>query len=363
MPEEWFVRVLGREYGPVDLETLREWTVDGRLIATNEVRRASESDWVQAATALRDLFAPPPLPPPEPEPLERQRSLGGILAEARRIYAKGFWTFAGLAALFGIPLLGFKVSWAFTNFRPDAPLSDSGRIAAAVAILMGAAFIATWPLFVAGLQFATAELAAGRPVRLREVLRRAINFWPRIAQLCLITYSAFLFWVGMPLVVAVGAAVQPTAIGLLFAVLALAAGLFMFSRLFVNFLFWQQTATIGGLPALDALQLSKEVARSGRAASWFERPIARGVILLLLWFAVDVFVSLVVQTPFVIARALPAESLEQAVQMMQALLKAQDPDALTITALCLAEIIETLLRPLLGIAFVVLYFDAKTRER
>jgi len=30
MPDEWMVRVEGREYGPVDLETLREWKNEGR---------------------------------------------------------------------------------------------------------------------------------------------------------------------------------------------------------------------------------------------------------------------------------------------------------------------------------------------
>ena len=365
MPEEWFVRVLGEEYGPVDLETLREWKADGRLIATNEVRCARESEWVQAGT-LGELFGPatpPPLPAPEAQPVERRRTFSQILAETCRIYLRGFGTFTGLAALVGIPWLGLNLAVAFTNFGSDAPLSGSGRIAAAVAVIMVAALLVTKPLFIAGLQFATAEIAAGRRARLRDVIRRAVNFWPRIAQLCLITYSAFAFWTIMPLVVAVGAAVQPTAIGLLLALLCLAAGVFMFGRLFVNFLFWQQTATLGALPGLDALQESRQVARSGRAAPWFERPLSRGAILASLWLVVDTAIAAAVQLPFLVVRLLPAQTLEQGVEMLQALMKAPQPDGLTIATYVVSIGVDTILRPLLGIAFVVLYFDAKTRER
>ena len=364
MAEEWFVRVLDKEYGPVDLETLREWQADGRLIPTNEVRRGRDAEWVPAET-LRELFVPtpPPLPSPEPERLERRRSFAQVMAETCRVYARGFATFAGLSALVGIPSLGFKLALAFTNLRSDAPLSGGGRFAAAVAVMMVAALLVTWPIFVAGLQFATAELAAGRRVRLRETIGRAVNFWPRIAQLCLITYSAFLFWMGMPLLVAIGAAVQPTTVGLLLALLCLAAGLFMFGRLFVNFLFWQQTATIGGLHGLDALQASKELARSGRAAPWFERPLFRGAMLASLWLVIDVAIAAAVQMPFLIVRLMPMQSLEQAIEMLQALMRAQQPDALMIATYVVGESVDTILRPLLGIAFVVLYFDAKTRER
>ena len=363
MEEEWFVRVLGKEYGPVDLETLREWQADGRLIPTNEVRRASETEWVQAAT-VPDLFSPP-VPPPAPveevAPVERRRSFGEILAETCRIYFRGFLTFVGLAALVGIPTLGFWLSLGFTNLGSNAPATASTRIAAALAVVMAVAVLVTKPLFIGGVQFATAELAAGRRVRLRDILRRAINFWPRIAQLCLITYSAFLFWAGMPLIVALGAVAQPTALSLLFAVLGLVVGTYMFGRLFINFLFWQQTATIGGLHGLEALQQSKEVARSGRDAPWFERPLYRGAILASLWVVLDFAVSMAVQLPFIIVRLLPAQSLEQGIAMMQELMKAQQPDALTIATYVVSVSVDTILRPLLGIAFVVLFFDATTR--
>src|SRR5260370_42310473 len=38
MPEQWIIRVEGREYGPADLATLREWKADGRVLPTNPAR-------------------------------------------------------------------------------------------------------------------------------------------------------------------------------------------------------------------------------------------------------------------------------------------------------------------------------------
>jgi len=48
MTEEWIVRVQGVEYGPANIETLREWKVEGRLLPANEARRASVNLWTTA---------------------------------------------------------------------------------------------------------------------------------------------------------------------------------------------------------------------------------------------------------------------------------------------------------------------------
>jgi hypothetical protein len=48
MGERWYVRVLDKEYGPVNAQTLREWKADGRLIAENELRRVGDREWTRA---------------------------------------------------------------------------------------------------------------------------------------------------------------------------------------------------------------------------------------------------------------------------------------------------------------------------
>src|SRR3954452_12893976 len=48
MSEEWIVRVHGTEYGPANIETLREWKAEGRLLPANEARRVNVDLWTTA---------------------------------------------------------------------------------------------------------------------------------------------------------------------------------------------------------------------------------------------------------------------------------------------------------------------------
>src|SRR5207237_3465349 len=55
MAEQWIIRVEGKEYGPADLATLREWKTDGRVLPTNPAR---EVDLDSAAVAISAKEAP-----------------------------------------------------------------------------------------------------------------------------------------------------------------------------------------------------------------------------------------------------------------------------------------------------------------
>ncbi len=57
--EEWIVRVQGTEYGPANIETLREWKAEGRLLPSNEARGANIDLWTTAAE-IPGLFSIPP---------------------------------------------------------------------------------------------------------------------------------------------------------------------------------------------------------------------------------------------------------------------------------------------------------------
>src|SRR4030095_11062507 len=85
--EEWIVRVEGREYGPANIDTLREWKAEGRVLPAHEARRADAELWILAAeipgpfeekrvatagSATVSGQAPPPL---------SSRGFGQILAE------------------------------------------------------------------------------------------------------------------------------------------------------------------------------------------------------------------------------------------------------------------------------------------
>ena len=57
MAEEWIVRVQGKEYGPANIDTLREWKREGRLLPENEARNMEADLWSTAAKPVRRPLA------------------------------------------------------------------------------------------------------------------------------------------------------------------------------------------------------------------------------------------------------------------------------------------------------------------
>ncbi len=363
----WFVRVEGKEFGPVDLDTLHEWRAEGRVIPQNYLRRDGESAWMLAST-LPELFPSNPRPPAlpnsesvrEPGELFRRRSLVEILSETFLIYRKGFWPFLILSLLVGVPSFAFQLSWSFVHFPETGATSNATRIAAVIAMVSLAALLVAWPIFIGGLQFGVKEIAEGRALSIGPLLRRAINYWPRIARLCAFVYGSFLFWTGLPVLFILSLLASPTLISILIALLALCFQVYMFSRLFINFLFWQQSCTIGDLDGAEALRESKELARSCTSEPFLQRPLYRGALIVSLWVVLLIAVAVLVELPFTMARFQGVTNFEDAYALMQKIMNAPVPDTLRILTDVLSSLAHTFLRPILGIAFVILYFDAKS---
>src|ERR1041385_5140674 len=96
--DEWIVRVQGREYGPANIDTLREWKAEGRLLPVNQARRADVDLWTTAAE-IPGLFEAGPLVTRvlANPPLQLSRhSFGEILTQTLQVYRKGFFQFLGL---------------------------------------------------------------------------------------------------------------------------------------------------------------------------------------------------------------------------------------------------------------------------
>ena len=365
MAEEWFVRVEDKEYGPVDLETLRQWKAEGRLIPQNPVRAAEDEVW-KTATDIPNLFvaAPPPVPVPsvsDPSQLYHRRTFGQIIAETCRIYGKGFGQFFALSLLIAVPSLGLQISMAYVHYSEGQPVSATTQIASAIAILMLVAILVSWPIFVAGLQFVVGEIAAGKRAPLRDILRRAVNHWPRVARLSLVVYGSYLFWSALPILAILSLISVPSVWSILFALLLLVFQVYMTGRLFINFMFWQQTSTLGRSEGAEALLESRTLARSRKSAPILERPLWRGAILASVWLLILIAVSVATELPFMMMRLQGITSFEQGYDTIMKLSQAVTPDRLTIASDVLSSLVHAALRPLLGIAFVVLYFDAKER--
>lgn len=357
MEPEWIVRVEGKEFGPVDFETLCAWRAEGRLIPTNELRQAGSEQWVLARD-IAGLFAAPAVAFPSIP----KRTLSQIIVETCRIYAKGFPQFFGLALLVAVPSFFMQVSLGFVNVSETAVVTNQSKWASAVAVVMMVCVFVAWPIFVAGLQFATAEIISGGRLRMRETLRRAVSFWPRLARLCVIVYASYIFWTLIP-VLAILALIsgESNIFMLVLALGILAFQIYMAGRLFVNFLFWQQTSTIGGLEGVKALRESKDLARSEAALPRMQRPLYLGAALASLWLLLLLAVSSAAELPFMLARLRAVTSLEDALTLLQALRNAPAPDALAIGSYAFSSLVHAALRPLLGISFIVLYFQAKRR--
>src|SRR4030095_15426442 len=295
--EEWIVRVDGREYGPANIDTLREWKAEGRVLPANEARRADAQLWTLAGE-IPGLFDVERLATASAAQLTRSidqgqalsalasRGFGKILTETFRIYARGFFQFLPLTLLVVCPSVcgQWIAMWTQTVRASDADL----RVLAAggFAFLMFIFSMAMWPVYIAGIQIFTVEIAAERRPGFFAALNEAVRFWPRVAALCIFVYGVFFLLILFALLIAamiVGGASSLFVIFLALALLVLQV--WMFGRFFINVLFWQQFAVLENTGVVDSLRESRNLAHSGRELPWFQRPMWRGVLIASLWFA------------------------------------------------------------------------------
>jgi len=361
MADRWVVRVGEKEYGPVELDTLGDWKREGRLLPTNEVRRESDGVWTTANT-IPELFGPPPLPAQTGHPLVRQRSFGEIIRDSFRIYKSAFLPFFVVTLLIAIPTLVLELTSPVYGIFPQAEGNGLTR-ARVIALFAFIALVVDWPVFLAGIQIATLDVLQGRKVRVGELLRRAANFFPRFARLSLIVYGSYFLCTAIPVAIILSLASEnPTILSLLLALLILAVQVIMVARLWVNFLFWQQSACISNLEGAAALRESKMLARSRRRSRRSVRPLWRGALLASLWLLIVLVLSAGAEIPLILPKlqSVSTSSPEEIMKMWQDLNAPKVADAMLIGSLAISSLVRALLRPLLGISFVLLYFDARS---
>jgi hypothetical protein len=364
MTEEWIVRVRGKEYGPASLGTLREWKAEGRLLPINEARRADLDVWTTAAeipglfdaraaaaaSARRFAQSPPPT---------LQRSFAQILTGALRIYLKGFFQFLGVTLVVLLPSVCSQLITAFVQTPHGADVDLRSVLAACVAFLLFILSIAMWPVYIAGIQILTAEIARGRRPVLGAVLNDAVRFWPRVAALCIFVYGGFFLLTVFGLVIAAIALAGAASLLLILVAFALLMlQVWMFGWFFVNVLFWQQFAVLENAGFIDSLRESRQLARSGRNLPWFQRPLWRGALIASIWFAFVLVITVVAQWGTLQHYFNELTRTQDLQAFLQQLTQAQQASGFALAAFALG-VVEKILQPLLGIAFVVLYLDSK----
>jgi hypothetical protein len=365
MPDQWIVRVEGQEYGPVDTDALRDWRREGRLIPANELRRVGDWHWFRAGE-LVEVFtdAAPAQPPTLPQEFERAKTWRQISAETFRIYRRGFGRFMLFGLLTSVPM--FVLQWTL----PKIPLPDlrtgsytfpSQTLPPICGVMFGVLLL-LWPISSAAFQFVADDILRGRTRPIKDQFSAALRLWGRVFCSALVVYGSYFFWFFVPLIAMI-ACIGSTNPLLASLMIILIGGfmVYMNARLFINFLFWQQTAVLEPNPPLAALRESKELARSVPDAPRLERPLYRGAIVASVWLLLLLVLTFGVQLPFTLVRFAGLDNPEQALALMRKLAESQTPDALVIAADIATAVMNLLLRPVLAAAFVVLYYDARAR--
>ena len=371
--EEWIVRVDGKEYGPANIDTLREWKAEGRVLPANEARRAEAELWTLAAE-IPGLFDVEALATASAGQLNRSmspgeapqtlpsRGFGQILAKTFRIYARGFLQFLPLSLLVVLPSVCGQLTamWTQTGHASDADL----RVLAAggFAFLMFIFSMAMWPVYIAGIQIFTAEIAAGRRPGFFAGLNEAVRFWPRVAGLCVFVYGVFFLLILFALLIAAMIVAGASSVFVIFLALALLVlQVWMFGRFFINVLFWQQFAVLENAGVVDSLRESRNLAHSGRELPWFQRPMWRGAFIASLWLAFVLAIALISEWATLQYSFNELMTTQDPQALLQKLTQAQQARGFDVLGFALG-LLQKILQPLIGIAFVVLYIESR-RER
>jgi hypothetical protein len=371
--EEWIVRVDGKEYGPANIDTLREWKAEGRVLPANEARRTDAELWT-LASEIPGLFDAEALAiagtaelnrsvsPRQAPPALPSRGFAQILTETFRIYARGFLQFLPLTLLVVLPSVCGQLTamWTQTVQASDADLRTLA--AGGFAFLMFIFSMAMWPVYIAGIQVFTAEIAAGRRPGFFASLNEAVRFWPRVAALCVFVYGVFFLLILFALLIAAMIVAGASSVFVIFLALALLGlQVWMFGRFFINVLFWQQFAVLENAGVVDSLRESRNLAHSGRELPWFQRPMWRAVFIASLWFAFVLAIALASQWTTLQHYFNELMTTQDPQALVQKLTEVQQARGFDILGFALG-LLQKILQPLIGIAFVILYIDSR-RER
>jgi len=269
-----------------------------------------------------------------------------------------------------VPSLCSQFTSAMIQTAPNVNVDLRSMVAAAFSVCMFVLTLVLWPVYVAGIQILSVELTAGRRVSILSILNHAVKYSPRVAGLCIFVYVIFVLLTGFGLGVLLmmfSAAVS----GSLFSiVVALSLALFqiwLFTRFFINVLFWQQFAVLENATAIDALRASKILARSGRDLPWYQRPVWRAALIVSIWYAFVIAIEVLAYSPKLVAewpliqdyynQLMSAQDPQAILQKMMANVPQNQP--INFVELGWSSLIR-IVQPLLGIAFVVLYLDSKS---
>jgi hypothetical protein len=328
--------------------------VEANASPARTVSRASTSGGIAADTAAPTISKPPSR---------------NILVETFRIYFRGFFQFFCLSLLSIVPIVCAELASRFVGTTPGANVDLRTLVAVAFGLCMLVLRIVLVPVYIAGIQILTAELATGHRLGFFGVLNAAVKYWPRVAGLGLFVYGVFFLLILFALGIAIMVVTSAALFSIVLALGLLAFQVWLFGRFFINVLFWQQFTVLENANVNDALRESRRLARSGRDLPWYQRPLWRGALIVSIWIAFALAIAVVAMWPRLAAEwPLVRDSFSQlgvaqdpqvVLQKMMASLPKNQTASFSELGL---TVLQRILQPLLGIAFVVLYLDSRQKE-
>ena len=383
MAEQWIIRVQGKEYGPADLATLREWKADGRVLPANPARQAdvNEAHWKRAGD-IPGLFQAesPPVQggarnqrsaaytqgSGEPKEISDQKSKSrppsrNILVETFRIYFRGFFQFFCLSLLSIVPIVCAELTSRFIDTAPGVNVDLRSLVAVAFGLCMLVLRLVLIPIYIAGIQILTAEFATGHRIGFFSVLNAAVKYWPRVAGLGLFVYGVFFLLILFALGIAIMVVTSATLFSIVLALGLLAFQVWLFGRFFINVLFWQQFTVLENANTNEALRESRRLARSGRDLPWYQRPLWRGALIVSLWAAFVLAITITPAWPMLRDYFVELTRTQDPQALLQKMNASLQTHGVNYPVLALS-VLQRILQPLLGIAFVVLYLDSRQQE-
>ena len=383
MAEQWIIRVQGKEYGPADLATLREWKADGRVLPANPARQAdvNEAHWKRAGD-IPGLFQvePPPVQGParnqrsaaytqgsgEPKEISDQKSKSrppsrNILVETFGIYFRGFFQFFCLSLLSIIPIVCAELTSRFIDTAPGVNVDLRSLVAVAFGLCMLVLRLVLIPIYIAGIQILTAEFATGHRIGFFSLLNAAVKYWPRVAGLGLFVYGVFFLLILFALGIAIMVVTSATLFSIVLALGLLAFQVWLFGRFFINVLFWQQFTVLENANTNEVLRESRRLARSGRDLPWYQRPLWRGALIVSLWVAFVLAITITPAWPMLRDYFVELTRTQDPQALLQKMNASLQTHGVNYPVLALS-VLQRILQPLLGIAFVVLYLDSRQQE-
>src|SRR5437773_8526469 len=383
MAEQWIIRVQGKEYCPADLATLREWKADGRVLPANPARQAdvNEAHWKRAGD-IPGLFQvePPPVQGParnqrsaaytqgsgEPKEISDQKSKSrppsrNILVETFGIYFRGFFQFFCLSLLSIIPIVCAELTSRFIDTAPGVNVDLRSLVAVAFGLCMLVLRLVLIPIYIAGIQILTAEFATGHRIGFFSVLNAAVKYWPRVAGLGLFVYGVFFLLILFALGIAIMVVTSAALFSIVLALGLLAFQVWLFGRFFINVLFWQQFTVLENANTNEVLRESRRLARSGRDLPWYQRPLWRGALIVSLWVAFVLAITITPAWPMLRDYFVELTRTQDPQALLQKMNASLQTHGVNYPVLALS-VLQRILQPLVGIAFVVLYLDSRQQE-